>query len=236
MTKVGTRSDAPAGHDPRPWPAPEAPEAPEAPPGDVPSGWRAELVAAVESACGKRRAADGRRGTAAIVGVDGWSGSGKTSLASWLAPAVRAEVLALDDIVPGWHGLAASVDLLARTVLPALADGRTASVPTWDWVGERPGAPVVIAPAERVVVEGCGAGAAATRPWLDVLVWLEVDPAERYRRLQARPDWPLYRPWHAAWEAQEQRLRDRDDPRVAADVVVVVRGDEVAVVLRQSAG
>jgi cytidylate kinase len=172
-----------------------------------------------ELADGLRRRLAGRSGRT-FVGVDGWSGSGKTTLGLELATALRGPCVHLDDLVPGWHGLASSVDRLVAEVLPALAAGRPARWQTWDWAADAWDGWSEQAPAPLVVVEGCGAGAVAVRPWLTALVWLEVDEEERTRRLREREDWALYEAWVAVWGAQERDLRAGDDPRPHADAVV----------------
>jgi hypothetical protein len=178
--------------------------------------WRQDLVAGLRLRLGVAR-------TPVLVGVDGWSGSGKTSLALWLGPVLGGGVFSLEDLVLGWHGLQASVEL-AASCLADLAAGRPTVHPTWDWGRDCPG-PCRHVPAPRsvVVVEGCGAGAARLRPWLDALVWLEVPARTRRQRLEARSDWDGYGPWFGAWEAQEAQLRADDDPRLHSDAVVVER-------------
>ncbi|MEO8095730.1 MAG: hypothetical protein ABI632_12485, partial [Pseudolysinimonas sp.] len=41
-----------------------------------------------------------------VVLIDGRSGAGKTTLARELAPLVGAQLVSLDDVYPGWDGLA----------------------------------------------------------------------------------------------------------------------------------
>lgn len=156
-----------------------------------------------------------------MVGIDGWSGSGKTALAEHLAGVTGATVVHLDDLVPGWDGLAESVRLLVERVLTPLATGRPAVWAAWDWTAGRFGpADHRAEPAGLVLVEGCGAGAAPARALLDGLVWLDEGPAERRRRLEGRSDWPSYQPWWQRWAEQEAALRSMDDPRPHADLVV----------------
>lgn len=169
-----------------------------------------------------------------VVAVDGWSGSGKSALASWLAPALGAPCVPVEDFVPGWHGLAESVRLLVRWVLEPLAAGEAARWRRWDWAAGGWGEEVSLAPAPLVLVEGCGAGAAAARPWLDTLVWLEVGAGERARRLRARDDWVIYAPWAQVWSDQERALRAGDDPRRHADAVVEDRPSGTRVAWRDA--
>lgn len=160
----------------------------------------------------------GRRG---VVGIDGWSGSGKTTFGDALAAELGVPVVHLDDLVAGWHGLAGSVDRLVTEVLQPLAVGRAATWRRWDWGAGAWGSETVSQPpAPLILVEGCGAGAAPVRPYLTALIWLDVAEEERMARLRARDDWPLYEPWIEVWAAQERGLRAGDDPAAHADVVV----------------
>jgi cytidylate kinase len=177
-------------------------------------GWPAELATGLAARLAALPA------TTRIVAIDGRSGSGKTSLAAWLAPALAAPCVHVDDIVPGWYGLARSVELLAEWVVQPLAAGSPAQWRKWDWDAGGWGRSGELAPAPIVVVEGCGAGAAAIRPWLSALVWLEVGEDERLERLRRREDWGAYEPWLEVWSDQERALRAGDDPRPHATVVV----------------
>jgi hypothetical protein len=179
----------------------------------------AALAAALDALTQAR--AGGKGGTR-VIAIDGWSGSGKTSLAEHLAPALGAACLHLDDWVPGWHGLARSVELLVEWVLQPLALGRPARWRPWNWARAGFDPWEVVAPAELIVVEGCGAGSALARPWLTAQVWISIDDDERARRLHARPDWATYAPWADMWAAQEAALRAGEDPPALADAVVEV--------------
>ena len=89
----------------------------------------------------------------------------------------------------------------------------------WDWVADAPGAWAERDPAATVVVEGVGAGAAACRPHLDDLLWLEAPAEQRYARAIARDGEVFAREWDR-WAAQEEAYLAADDPAGAADVVV----------------
>jgi hypothetical protein len=165
-------------------------------------------------------AVDVRPGEVRVVGLDGWSGAGKSIMATRLAAELRAPVIAMDDFVPGWDGLDASVRLLADWVLEPLAAGRPATWRLWDWSATRFGVSCTEPPAPVMVVEGCGAGSAAVRGLLSYLIWVETGPAVRAARLQAREDWVGYADHAERWAAQERALRAGDDVAGAADLVI----------------
>jgi hypothetical protein len=142
-----------------------------------------------------------------LVTVDGYSGAGKTSFAAELGTALDAPVLSMEELYAGWDGLAAAVPLAVEWIAAPLAAGRPARWRPWDWLRNvRSEAWREQAPAPFVVLEGCGAGAAALRPFTGTAIWLDCPPDERDRRLRAREDWAGYAPYREIWAAQEQGL------------------------------
>lgn len=159
-----------------------------------------------------------------LVGIDGRAGTGKTTLAGVLAEHLGRDgtdvaVVHLDEVYPGWDGLAAAVPTLVRDVLAPLRAGRPARWRLWDWAADAPGGWAERGPAAAVVVEGVGAGAVACRPHLDDLLWLEAPAGDRYERAIARDGEVFAREWDR-WAAQEDAYLAVDDPASAADVVV----------------
>jgi len=181
-----------------------------------------ELVAAVHAA-----AAGGTPGRPAVIAVDGPAGSGKTSLAALLANRLGdgehdVPVVHMDDLFPGWDGLADAVPRLLEWVLGPLAGEGVARWRRYDWVAggyaewhEVPRSPVV-------VVEGVASGSRACAPHLALLVWVEASLDVRLARGLAR-DSDAFAPYWDRWAAQEQvhftaeRTRERADLRLATD-------------------
>ncbi|AMB41785.1 aminodeoxychorismate synthase component I [Paenarthrobacter ureafaciens] len=158
-----------------------------------------------------------------IIAVDGRSGAGKTTLAVELAARLRehhkVSLFHLEDIYPGWNGLASGIERYVATVLAPLRDGKPAEWISWDWEKHYDGRTQVTLPAEIVIVEGVGAAAQAARGMLDAVVWVEASGEDRRRRALAR-DGGSYEPYWDAWAQQEEEWLAVDPVTEAADIRV----------------
>ena len=157
-------------------------------------------------------------GTTTVVAVDGPSGAGKTSFTAGLADATGADVLHLEDLYPGWHGLAATPDVVAR-VLASVAVGDVGTAHRWDWVAGAPGPLLHVPPTRLLILDGVGSGAAVVRPFLRLLVWVEAPADVRKERALTR-DGDTFAPYWDVWAAQEARHFAAEGTRGRADVVV----------------
>ncbi|NUT70348.1 aminodeoxychorismate synthase component I [Pseudarthrobacter sp. C4D7] len=163
-----------------------------------------------------------------IIAVDGRSGAGKTTLAVELAARLRAHhkvsLFHLEDIYPGWDGLAAGVERYVSTVLAPLSRGEAATWTSWDWKNHYDGESRVTLPAEIVIVEGVGAAAEAARPMLGAVIWAESPDDVRRTRALGR-DGETYEPYWDQWAAQEEEWLGRDDVPAHADLRVQNHAD-----------
>lgn len=165
------------------------------------------------------------RATPRVVAIDGPSGAGKTTFADVVAAAITdrsgslPQIVHMDDLFPGWDGLAAAVPLLVEQVLTPLAEGRDGAFRRWDWLAEDWAETIPVPAAEWVVVEGVGCGSRACRPTLAALAWVEADPDVRMARGIER-DGEAYRPHWERWARQEQALFAAEDTRSHADVIL----------------
>ncbi len=180
-------------------------------------------VAVIDAASAARRRTFERP---AVVAVDGPAGSGKTTIADRLAGVLGdgerpAPVVHMDDLYPGWDGLAAAVPLLVDQVLAPLATG---AVPRWrryDWEAGRYAEEHRLPPTPTaVVVEGVACGSLPCAPYLALLVWVDAPHDLRLSRGVAR-DGETFRPHWERWAAQERahftahRTRERADLRLS---------------------
>ncbi|GMA29687.1 AAA family ATPase [Arenivirga flava] len=155
-----------------------------------------------------------------IVLVDGAAGSGKSTLAERIAHAIpRAQLLALDDLYPGWDGLDAAARTVADDVLRPYRRGGRPRYRRWDWTLAAHAETRVLDRTRPLVVEGCGSFGAGAAALADLRVWVETRDHERRRRLHER-DGDAFGPFWPLWEAQFARYAGRERPRTAADLVV----------------
>jgi len=150
----------------------------------------------------------------AVILIDGGSGAGKSSLAQALALAWPGplRVVSLDDVFPGWDGLAEASDRVVSDLLRRDSPGYR----RWDWHAGAPAEWVPLDPAESLVVEGCGALTPASRALATAGIWVVGDPATRRARAIARDGEELAAHW-AQWAAQERAHWRRHHPRALAD-------------------
>lgn len=154
-----------------------------------------------------------------VVAIDGPSGAGKTTLADAVASDLDCPVVRVEDLYPGWEGLADGVRFLHDLVLVPLSRGTDAHHPTWDWHASRWGGSRRVAPVPLLVVEGCGATVGPAGDLAAVRVWVDAPTDLRRRRGLAR-DGETYAPWWDTWAAQERALFTADRTRERADLVV----------------
>ena len=158
-------------------------------------------------------------GSTTVIAVDGPSGSGKTSLAIGLAEVIGAQLLHLEDIYPGWHGLDATPALVRTGVLDRIAIDEIGVVDRWDWEDARPGPGLRVPPTPLLILDGVGSGASSIRPFLSALLWVEAPLHDRKRRALAR-DGGLYAPFWDTWAAQEARHFAAEQTRAHADLII----------------
>ncbi|WP_307033804.1 aminodeoxychorismate synthase component I [Arthrobacter sp. B3I4] len=166
-----------------------------------------------------------------IIAIDGRSGAGKTTLAIELAARLRehhkVSLFHLEDIYPGWNGLAAGIERYTATVLAPLRSGAAARWTSWDWDRNDDGAERLTQPAEIVLVEGVGAAAAAAVPFLDAVIWTDSPDQDRRTRALDR-DGESYEPFWDLWAGQEDSWLAADHVPSRADVRVLNRADGAA--------
>jgi uridine kinase len=154
------------------------------------------------------------------VGIDGFGGAGKSSLADDIATAVvRASVVRVDDFwgpsIPEWDWTR-----FDRQVLRPLLAGRAARYQVWDWDADV-GAEWREIPVGRVVVVE---GVSSTRselaiPW-DLTIWVDAPREVRLQRALERDGPALMSRWLDDWIPSEEAYAARERPAERVDLIV----------------
>lgn len=148
-----------------------------------------------------------------IVLVDGRSGSGKTTLAARIHSILGWPVIHLEDVYPGWSGLAEASGAVASSIInPALLPEQR-GFRRWDWYAGTYAEWVPTPRDSSLIIEGCGA---VTRENLEAAravgdgeawgVWVELDTPTRFARAMGRDShfeshwdmWARQEDWHLA--------------------------------------
>ena len=159
------------------------------------------------------------RGGTNVIALDGPSGSGKTSLARVIAADLGAPLVQMDDLYPGWDGLAAAVDLVTDRVLEPLSRGGRATYQAWDWETSDWGRTLSVPPVDLVVIEGCGSTVGRAGEYAALRVWVDADEQVRHQRGIER-DGDTFAPHWDRWAAQERALFGADRTADRADLTV----------------
>lgn len=156
-----------------------------------------------------------------ILLIDGHSGSGKTTFAGHLQGVLGWPVIHLEDVYPGWHGLAAASKLVATSIINPAIPAQQRGFQRWDWYAGDFAEWVATPAGGSLIIEGCGALTAANLGAAKAIgdgqvwgVWVDLDTRTRYRRAMERdanfePHWNL-------WAEQEDEFYGAHHPQSLA--------------------
>ena len=138
--------------------------------------------------------------------IDGRSGAGKTEAAESLHKLLQCQLVHLDDVYPGWAGLASATKAVSTNILSTAK--QRAGYRQWDWHADAYGPWRNLNPREDLIVEGAGTVSAETvaaarqRSGRRVLTAvLEAPEEKRKTRVRHRDGDP--NEWWGMWAAQE---------------------------------
>lgn len=154
--------------------------------------------------------------------IDGPSGSGKTTLAAQIEQhwnsAVKLQVVHMDDIYPGWDGLAGGT----QTALAMLRERATGTDTHWqryDWATEKFAEWHSIDAREPLLIEGCGSMMSGSESLSQVRIWLDAETELRRERALSRAGENFAEHW-TQWDAQFENFVSLHNPQSLATLEV----------------
>ncbi|MQA01554.1 MAG: hypothetical protein GEV07_02080 [Streptosporangiales bacterium] len=166
-----------------------------------------------------------RLGPVRLVGVDGPTGSGKSTFAGRLADALRSAgsdvtLLHTDDLLDGWADTVTFWPRLESWVLAPLRDGKPGGYRPYDWYAGAFGADWTQVPATGVLIlDGVTSTRRAAAPDLTLAVWMSMQPSRSLARAIDR-DGEAMAGELTAWHDREQAHFAIDDTPARADLLV----------------
>jgi uridine kinase len=143
-----------------------------------------------------------------IVLIDGRAGSGKSTFAEKLQNLLFREgdslprIIHMDDLYPGWDGLAQGAEYLQRAILTPLLRNGSASWQEYNWELAKRDSWREFSGGTPLIIEGCGALNNYTATVALTSVWLDAEESVRKSRWLER-DGDIFTEYFDMWSAQE---------------------------------
>lgn len=155
--------------------------------------------------------------------IDGPSGSGKTTLAAEIVrhwnSAVKLQVVHMDDLYPGWDGLAQGAEK-ALGMLQERATGQDTHWQRYDWATEEFTQWHSVDAREPLLIEGCGSLSRGSHSVAQVRIWLDADTELRRERALSRAGENFAQHW-TQWDAQFENFVSLHNPQSLATLEVL---------------
>ena len=154
--------------------------------------------------------------------IDGPSGSGKTTLAAEIEQhwnsAVKLQVVHMDDLYPGWDGLAEG-SATALALLHERATGVDTHWQRYDWATEKFTQWHSVDAREPLLIEGCGSMALGSESLSQVRIWLDAETELRRERALSRAGENFAEHW-TQWDAQYENFVAVHSPQALSTLEV----------------
>jgi uridine kinase len=157
-------------------------------------------------------------GNTVVVGVDGFGGAGKSTLAGALRSLLPQAAIVHTDDFAAWDNPIDWWPRLLEQVLLPLSQRKPARYQRYDWT-ERRLAEWHEVTAPLVIVEGVTATRAEFRPFLAYKIWVDCPRELRLQRGLERDGAEAEPLWHE-WMAAEDRYCQEQRPMDHADLIL----------------
>jgi cytidylate kinase len=153
-----------------------------------------------------------------IIGIDGRSGSGKTTFANQLASALKTTVVHTDDV--SWHhSFFDWWDLLIEHILEPFKAGKDVDYTPEIWKTRGRAGSILVPTTPVLILEGVSSTRLEYSHWVDLPIWVETSLEIVEQRGLLR-DGEAGRDFWFEWQAQERPLLEKDQPWTRAKLIV----------------
>lgn len=153
-----------------------------------------------------------------LLGIGGFGGAGKTTLARQVAERIAdTQIVATDAF---WTGSSFDLARLRTEVLDQLLAGSIAQFDAWDWATKTTIRARRMRPEGLIIVEGVCALHRMFRDDLRCRVWVDAPRNTRLERALSRDGEQARSIWETVWIPNEMAYVDHDDPIACAHIVV----------------
>ncbi|HLY31265.1 MAG TPA: hypothetical protein VKQ36_09560 [Ktedonobacterales bacterium] len=164
-----------------------------------------------------------------LIGIEGYGGSGKTTIAQQLANALGdASMISLDDFIvkeklaePSWDGGAFDRARLERQVLRPARYGQPVAYQRLDWATNTLGDPVAVPSVTYLIIEGISAYHPSIEQYYDFKIWIETPLATAQARGHARDGSNENVGYWELWAQNDIAYQQQYHPEQRADIVFV---------------
>lgn len=155
-----------------------------------------------------------------IIGIGGFGGSGKTTLANALQKELGAKIIELDDFYSPELGQA-DLQRVLEQVLTPLSENRSTKYQIYDWKNEKMGEWRNLEPKGVVILEGVMALHTDLLPYLDFKIWIDYSQEKGFirgvQRDKERDNIDNTEKWKNIWMPQEKEYVEKQNPKQYAD-------------------
>ncbi|HZC07378.1 MAG TPA: hypothetical protein VE338_17220 [Ktedonobacterales bacterium] len=162
-----------------------------------------------------------------LIGIEGYGGSGKTTVARQLADALgSAYVITIDDFIvkakltePSWDGGAFDLTRLERQVLSPVSHGQPVSYQRLQWETNTLSGPVTVPEVDYLIIEGISAYHPPIERYYDFTIWVETPLTLAQSRGHARDGSSENAAYWDLWARNDIAYQQQYHPEARADFV-----------------
>ncbi len=154
-----------------------------------------------------------------LIGIDGISGTGKTTLALLIKKALgNVRVITTDDF---WSDDLGKVDteLLKESLLKPLSEGNEGSYEEYNGYLKKK-VSVSVKPHGIIIIEGIYAFQSDLEKYYDYKIWVDSESANADERVKIRGDWDEKAEHMENIRNMENEYIEKDNPKERADLIV----------------